>query len=138
MSESELEARLRSRITQATAVTGDPKQPSAEGGQDRASNGAQRPAGKPNGSRPSKPARAGSKGGESGSEGATAPPLSDRAVREWQWRLGNAARKTAADRLRAERSEADWKELVDEARASGVPFHLLIAAAAAVNVKLPD
>lgn len=65
-------------------------------------------------------------------------PLSAEERQQWRWMLSaTAGKKGAADR-EAEAATAAWLKLLADARVRGVPYNMLVAAAAAADIDLPD
>lgn len=74
--------------------------------------------------------------------GDPAPPVPDAGLDadtlgRWRWQLGAHARKAAAARARAAAAMTAWERLARDARNTGVPERLIVAAAADAGVDLP-
>jgi len=70
---------------------------------------------------------------------ASPPPPEMDEARQARWRhdLNAYALKVVAARTRAEGAVREWETLLADARAAGVPGHLIVAAAAAANLETP-
>jgi hypothetical protein len=116
----------------------DATEPRSKASTDRGP-GAEKPAGPSvngsQGKRPAKPAQS-----RQHAETPAQPPADlDPATRNlWRTLLQNSARKLARDRQQVAASEAAWPSSVAQARALGVPEHVILEAAAGANVEVPE